>query len=423
MRKVFLSFLGTGNYFEVEYSLEKRKLPKTKFVQVAEVNYYGRDFFQEIIVVVTKSSKEKHLDELEKELLTFQEDLNLNIIEISEDLDPASQWEGFERIIDVFQMFDELYVDMTHGFRVVPVMFSTVINFLQQTKKINLSSVYYGAYDKENKPIVDVKDFYMLNKWTDGVARLIDNADTSKLSEAAQVTNSFQFNELNDPKIINAFNEMTGSILNVDINNISKNVSNALKLIEQKKEKSSTTGKQLLDLVIDKFVDLTQKETLSGKYDYNYYFMQLKIIKLLLEHNLYMQAFTAMREFVGSIGMLSRENISYSNNKGRRRRQYAEIFLSMISVKKESWVFSKDAMVSIEEYLDRFYEKSEEIGLIDLLKEFISELRKIRNGFDHAWTKENISKYNIKEKSTEFYNKLENVLEIMKNNNLFGDGA
>ena len=39
---------------------------------------------------------------------------------------------------------------------------------------------------------------------------------------------------------------------------------------------------------------------------------------MLIEHKLFMQAYTAMREFIGSIGLIKSEKAKINNNKGRK---------------------------------------------------------------------------------------------------------
>ena len=162
-RKIFLSFLGIGpkdGYKKVGYSINGQKLSETHFVQAAEIDYHGQDFFDTIIIACTKTSKEKYFNELNKDLNGKAEE-----IEISENLDPASQWEGFEKIIGKFLPNDELYLDLTHGFRSIPIMFSVAVNFLQQIKNIELKAAYYGAHDQGNN-IIDFKDFFALNLYS-----------------------------------------------------------------------------------------------------------------------------------------------------------------------------------------------------------------------------------------------------------------
>ena len=151
-------------------------------------------------------------------------------------------------------------------------------------------------------PIIDMKDFYIVNEWAEAVSRLVEDADARKMANVAAGSPGFQTGGLNDLGIIQAMGDLTGTIRNVDVNRVAAQARKALELIEAKRASSSETGRVLLDLVVDKFTILAVEDPQC--YDHSYFMLQLEIVRLLLEHRLYMQAYTVMREFVGSIGMI-----------------------------------------------------------------------------------------------------------------------
>ncbi|MCA1933127.1 MAG: TIGR02221 family CRISPR-associated protein [Calditerrivibrio sp.] len=409
-RNVFLSFLGVGKpktgYEEFEYSINGKNLPKTKFVQKAEYDYYGDNFFDRIIILVTKSSKEKYFEELNKEMNYMAES-----IEISEDLNPESQWPGFEEILKLIEPEDNIYIDMTHGFRSTPIMFSVAINFLQQIKDVEIKAVYYADIYKENKPIVDFKDFFILNKWADAVSRLVENADANKLMELGKTEHHFNIADLKDNKLIESFDKLTDTIKNVDANNIAKIASEALQQIDNKKKNSSIVENILFDIMNRKFSPLSKP--LSGKYDADYFEVQLSFIKLLIDHKLFMQAFTVMRECIGSIGLIFREDIKYSNSKGRDARRYAEVFINMLQFYPNLKFNEEDN--KILDKLKPWYEELKSKGIEKDLTSFVKEMIALRNGFDHAWTSKSGMKDNIAEDAVKFYDKLCNVVKKIFN--------
>ncbi len=408
-RKVFLSFLGIGpqdGYKKVVYSINGQELSETKFVQAAEIKYHGQDFFDKIIIACTKTSKDKYFNELNNALKGSAEE-----IEISENLDPASQWEGFEKIIGKFLPNDELYLDLTHGFRSVPIMFSIAVNFLQQIKNIELKAAYYGAHDQGNR-IIDFKDFFALNLWADAVSRLVENADAKKLAAVASGNESFQIADLNDDKMIESFNKLTDSIRNVDVNNISGIASDAIKMVKAKQAAASETEKLLLDMVIEKFSLLSTEEPLSGQYDEEYFRVQIEIIKVLIEHKLFMQAFTAMRECVGSIGLIGFENVKFSNGDGRKKRNYADVFVNMLQFDEEKWVFNEQQLIFVDK-LKPFYYKLQKNGVESKLRIFVKEMINLRNSFDHAWTSRQKSDDDINSKAFNYFEILKKSIEMI----------
>jgi len=416
MRNVFLCFLGLGSYNKekgtyeykpASYSYEGKTSKKTEFVQVAELELQNTEF-DRIIVVATGKSREYNLDKLIKEI-----DREYVLIEIEEDMSSKGQWKWFEKILLEIQHGDCLYIDLTHGFRLIPIIVSTALNFLQVAKQITLKRVFYGAYEekKEIIPIIDLSEFYQINRWADAVSRLVENADARKLAELSSDDSIQHYENLNDVVLVKSFNDLTDSIRNVDVNNISEKTNSALKLIEKKKNEAGITGNILLDLVIDKFTMLSTEEPLSGLYDRKYFEIQLKIVEVLLRHRLYMQAFTVMREHIGSLGMISQVNKKYSNADGRKKRHLADLFIHMLCYERESWSFDDVKMEKINKYLIHLYDKLENSHILKRLSDLTKNLTDYRNGFDHAWTSKKESYNDIEIKADAFYKELESITE------------
>jgi CRISPR-associated DxTHG motif protein len=315
MKNIYLSFLGIGsdrktpgvfNYDKTVYTLDGKTSGQTEFVQVAEIQMLGAHRFDGILIIATQKSFDAHFHRLKAQLNEAGASHVEHII-ISEDMSPSGQWSWFEQILDEIDFGAELTLDLTHGYRLIPIVFSAAINFLQKSKNVKINAIYYGAYDsnRECSPIVDMKEFYLINEWADGVSRLVEDADVRKIAETAVKTPQFQVGELNDGNLINAFEDLTSAIRNVDINNISEKTIRTIQLLKEKERGASATGRILLKLVMDKFASLMAYIPTTGLYDANYFRFQLQIIQLLLEHHLFMQAYTVMREFIASLGLIA----------------------------------------------------------------------------------------------------------------------
>jgi len=74
---------------------------------------------------------------------------------------------------------DELYLDITHSFRSIPLFLYVLIDFVQTLRKdenIQLSGVYYGMLEAKNDnvtPVVDLKALFEVTQWTRGVYEFI----------------------------------------------------------------------------------------------------------------------------------------------------------------------------------------------------------------------------------------------------------
>ena len=433
MRKLFISFLGLGSYkkdkdtYEYNpaiYDLNEKRSKATEFVQVAEMEIIGAGSFDAVIIVATEKSRKLHFKNLKNQLIKNGVN-DVFLIIIDEDMTAEGQWAWFEKILNHIEFEDELTIDLTHGYRSIPIVFSTAINFLQKAKKISLKAVYYGAFEKGEEsegtrvaPIVDMKEFYTINEWAEGVSRLVEDADTRKLASVAESTSHFQAGDLNDQEVVKAFQDLTDTIRNVDINRVADKANAAIALIRKKEKHASTTGKILLNLVIDKFASLTTKEPPTGKYDAQYFDLQIEVIRILLDHKLYMQAYTVMREFIGSIGMIGINKAHIQSAKGRsRRKRYAEIFVNMFQYEKSDWNFGENIVEAKERQMP-YYKKLKQIGVESKLRDFAKELTDYRNGFDHAWTLKSKVPEDIEEKGDKIMNKLRRIIQILEENHI-----
>jgi hypothetical protein len=435
MRRVYLSFLGLGQYNKESgvyaykpavYELNGKKSGQTEFVQVAELAFAGTACFDAVFIIATQLSYDVHYKALSDQLAEFGV-YPMSII-IKEDMTSRGQWQWFESILARIEHGDRLTLDLTHGYRSSPIVLSAAVNFLQKARGISLEAVYYGVFEKVRElgyaPIIDMKDFYLINEWADGVSRLVEDADARKLAKVAEQTADFQLGELNDPALVKALESLTNTIRNVDVNSVARRATDAIRLITDKKKSASETGQILLDLVIDKFAALTISEPVSGKYDKVYFQIQLEIIQLLIEHKLYMQAYTVMREFLASIGMIEVPKVKVTNSDGRdRRKRFGEIFVNMLQYPEAKWAFGeKSAKINGRDMSQKdkdwdallpFYRKLEEIGILNVLHPFVSDLVNYRNGFDHAWTAKLEAYADIEEKGKTFFFQLEKIVGVL----------
>jgi CRISPR-associated DxTHG motif protein len=428
MRKVYLSFLGRGTYdkeakqyryIPSRYELQGRKSKETKFVQAAEIEILGAANFDLLIVVATEVSDKAHFKSLERELKDLGAKV-ISLITISEDMSAEGQWQWFEKILKHIEFGDEITVDLTHGYRSAPIVFSAAINFLQKARKISLQAVYYGVFEQAKSlgyaPVIDMKDFYIVNEWAEAVSRLVEDADARKMAGVAAVSPGFQTGGLNEPEIIRAMEDLTDTIRNVDVNRVAAKARKALELIEAKRPSSSETGKVLLDLVVDKFAILAIED--PQRYDHAYFMLQLEIVRLLLEHRLYMQAYTVMREFVGSIGMIEVQKGGITSKGGRNRRfRFSGIFVNMLQFNEDQWDFPTQAQNDLGK-LRPFYERLKAAGVEILLRGFVSELVCYRNGFDHAWTSKSEAPSDISENGARMLKLLEQSVNKLKDSGL-----
>jgi CRISPR-associated Csx2 family protein len=439
MSRVFISFLGIGpdnqdGYKSLKYSYnDKHTGGQTEFVQQAEIEALGPATFDRIIILCTRESFDRFFHDLRDELV---DTLKINPDKIScekieSSLTPENQWQLFSIVNQSIQDGDQLVFDFTHGFRLLSIVLSTALHFILTSKPdVVLEHVFYGQQEENGTDgtIVDMKDFYTINEWSDGVSRLIDGADTSKLVTLVKnQTTGGSFSGIRNQELVLSLDHLTRVIKNVDTNHVASTCSKALQIIQKQKISATPEEKDLLELIQQTFKHLATSGEISGKYDRRYFEVQLNYARLLAKHGLYMQAFTVMRELIASIGMLGctgkyKKPIMNSSDGIKYRRRFGDMFFNLCQFPKEKWKWQdpvKKKNIRQPEMDDfknllPFYEMLEDKGIAENLQAFTKELADYRNGFDHAWTGKSASFQEVSENAEIFLKKLDQVLEALK---------
>ena len=400
MRRIFISSLGTGDYKPCVYKW-RGPTPKpgtvasaTRYVQRAIVELFGEPAFDKCILLVTPESRERHADALTEELRQVVPFDRIALREISSAVEDVSQqWRWFEALLREVKCGDRLVIDMTHGFRAVPIVLSAALGYLQRTKGVVLEHVLYGAHDKDGV-IVDMRDFYVVQEWADAVGRLVDNADATKLAAlAANAPKDSTFARLSDPKLADALKQLTANLRNVDVHQFASATQRALEVVGAQASAPGVTDaeRQLLEMVREKFVALVTEPPSGDRYDLAYLEVQLVAAEKLVEHGLHMQAFTVLSELIGSIGMLgligTKRDFKMTTSDGRDERGHADIFKRMIANDRAKWNF-KDCEKSKVERLQPWFDALAPV--LPRLKELSDSISKVRNGFNHGWTSKRI---------------------------------
>ena len=393
-RTILVSFLGTGNYAVASYKSwkDEQQSVATKFAQRAIAELYPHTKLDSIVIFETEQSREKNGAALREELESIGVDFSKVDVElISADVSNLSMtWKWFEVLQSKFNNGDTLVLDVTHGFRMVPVVFSAAVAYLKRVKNIRLDAVLYASYDIDGCPIVDLKDFYSISDWTEGVGRLVDSADPSFLRRTAEQESTGSFAGLNNAELLNSIEELMSAFKNVELQNIEQKARKSLDLIcKYKAQSEGALEGQVLQMVVDKFQPLMSYPPLDGTYSLGYLKLQLSLIMMLAEYKLYMQAFTAMNEWLGSLGVFLMKRgaeFKFNTSKDKSARKHADMFLRMLEfadkceTKNDDEAGLKAALEAPYSILFDKYSTREQIA--DLLK----QSKSIRNGFNHGWT-------------------------------------
>ena len=202
-RKVFISVLGTGPYSECVYGIDDKPIMSTRYVQLATLknllqiginkeSQWTKDDVA-LIFVTSKSKSEQWFVGKTREgvdgegLKAESEKMNLPFeltpIDIKDGKNEDEIWEIFNAIFSWIHEDDELYFDITHAFRYLPMLLLVLINYAKFLKNVSVKSVTYGNFKDPNdvKPIMDLTSISVLQDWTFAAGQYLENGSVNRL--------------------------------------------------------------------------------------------------------------------------------------------------------------------------------------------------------------------------------------------------
>lgn len=197
MRKVLFSFLGTGKYDPCIYTYNGKSSTETRFIQTAIYEHLSDDNLEVVIFVTSKAKKTnwedgigengEHIEGLRSTLARKLPQMKVKLVEISDSQNEVANWELFDKILEEIQDGDEIYFDITHSYRSIPIVALIVLNYARLVKNAKIKKLVYGLYDKNQVikefPIVDMTNMLSLLDWTNGVDQFIRTGDASLINE------------------------------------------------------------------------------------------------------------------------------------------------------------------------------------------------------------------------------------------------
>lgn len=204
-RKVFISILGTGNYKPCSYRQGDFTSTETRFIQEATLDFLRKRSewcatdaayifltptarianWQSEPINIYDSHKVKDYAGLEPTLSQMGLPFPVEPVEISEEGDEEAIWSVFRSIYDQIREGDQLYIDITHSFRYLPMLLLVLTNYAKELKSAEVISITYGNWEvkTEMKPIVDLGALIELQDWTVAAGEFLRNGRASRLEE------------------------------------------------------------------------------------------------------------------------------------------------------------------------------------------------------------------------------------------------
>lgn len=404
MSKKFITFLGTGPYKKCKYQFETQISDEVIFIQEVLIKAICTNFTSndEILIFLDDGSRIANWEELS----TILQNLNLRckVIDIAI-ADKAKQdiWEIFNLIYSKVNEKDELFFDVTHSFRYLPMICFSVLSYAKYLKNINVKGIYYGAFElrdiKNNiSPIINLTDCYNIMEWANAADLFTNYGITDKLKKL--VNNKSEIDKKdNSHKLV--FN----------INNITKimNCNRGQKIVEANMFKScykqiDEISQERILPVFKPILEKVQNKIKAFKLNDTTNF--LPAVKWYLNHDMIPQGITILQEGLVT-WILSKHQFDFQE---RNLRETLSAVLSRRFDNKTEWIpprFYNDYKNQIDEIMDDEY--------FTLFCPIYKKITEIRNDVNHGgFRKNSYSPELIKEKLEMSYEEIKSIIEKTK---------
>lgn len=216
-RKVFISVLGTGFYEKSHYVKDDFVSSHTRYIQQATLEWLGvkeewgkedvalflltdkaktENWSREQAVRKNRDQQEVSYESLKDVIEQMQLPCKLQTEIIPNGLSEAEIWKIFETIHRFLKEGDELYFDLTHGFRYLPMLVLVLGSYARFLNKTVVKSVSYGNFEARvsqgitssgeeilYSPIVDLLPLMELQEWAYAAGQYLDSGNVDALVE------------------------------------------------------------------------------------------------------------------------------------------------------------------------------------------------------------------------------------------------
>ena len=413
-RKVFISFLGTNNYVECIYSLNVKETKPVRFIQEALIDQLCKDWTAEDRILIFCTSKEttgengskeiNWLDNgqarvsddserigLEHRLQDLKGSMGLQTpveqVDIEAGFSENEIWGIFDTVYRKLQPGDDIYFDVTHAFRSIPLFSIVLFNYSKFMLGTRLKTILYGAFEKLG-PAYKVKELPMEQR----VAPVIDLTNIARLQEYNQIASGLKdFGKVKSLKdavlgdesaspdqtvkvLGRSIAELDEYIATINLKEIKKgnfitNFRNNLKNVKKRKE---------LVGPISNILDELNKET--GDFVSRNDYRNIEVaINWTIKHDMLMQAYPLAAEYI-----ILRVSDMFSDIKPPKLRdkQFRVFVSSILGMSVEDYI-TRNWKDTLAEYPDVADEIADDL-LVKELRPRYDHIRIARNSLAHG---------------------------------------
>lgn len=425
-RKVFISVLGYSNYGECCYVKDGFKSSKVRFIQEATLDYlqtlekWTKDDVA-YILLTNEAEQANWYDNGHKNRDTGETIIcqglssRLNMqhyqfpIKTIQNLPHGNSeteiWDIFEKVFAELRDEDELYFDLTHGFRYLPMLIMVLINYSKFLKQTLVKSITYGNYESRNTeneaPIIDLLPLSALQDWTYAAGQFLDSGNVQRLVELGnkslspilRVAKGNNLEATNLKKFLNLLNSNIEDLHTCRGINIveSKKIKDLILQINQLQSTIIKPLNPVFEKIREQFNDFSEEPDVRNGF---------VAASWCVNNGLYQQAITILQENIVTY-ICQRQNIDYTDKEKRGMINKA-FNIHYSNTPENDWMFSS-LQTADEVEQQKFQIKN--ILKDEILKRLSNSFMvctTIRNDFNHAgMNKESAKSTTLKERIKE----------------------
>ena len=410
-QKIYLSVLGTNDYLSCNYLYGKNEIANIRFVQEATIRMLCDDWMQKdrvVIFTTEKAYQANWLDNGHRDLETgYQKhckglkqciarlDLNCEVVNTSipDGRNEVEIWDFFRIFEKQIPSDSEVYVDITHSFRSLPMLAMVALNYAKITKNISMGGIYYGALEalgdiktvarmapeERRVPIFDLTAFDQLLDWAAGIDRFVSSGDARHVGRLAQssvrpILAQTQGQDEAASSIrklghhLSDFTEILSTCRGLKVKEISRLLKQDLS--EYKPSRHAAALDPLMDRIRERISRFEGEHVQDG----------LQAVRWCLRHNLIQQGFTILLETIITAVLLAID----ADIMDRKARN---------AVTGAAWVLQRKDKDKTKDLENRFYVQSKKyLQDNSQLVNPITQLVNLRNDLNHAGWRKNALK-------------------------------
>ena len=413
-RKVFISFLGTNNYIQCRYDINGVVSAPVRFVQEALIEHFCKEWTKDDRIFIFCTSKEKTGENGSKEinwldngqpriseesektgLLHRLQDMQTRIglkpqieeNDIEAGFSEEEIWDIFDTVYAKLLPDDQIYFDVTHAFRSIPLFSIVLFNYSKFMMDTKLISIMYGAFEKLGPaykvkehpidqrvaPVIDLTNIARLQEYNQIASGLKDFGKVKQLKDAI-TANRESMSDQTIRNLADSISELDEYIETIDLNEIKsgkfiRKFRNNYKNIKKKKKMVKPIS-NILDELYKETEDFVEGNS----------FRNIEVaINWTIKHEMLMQTYPLAEEYI-----ILRVADMYKNQKPKELyfKQYRFFVSSILGMPEEDFITRnwKDQLADYPDVADYIANET----LIRNLRPIYNPLRKSRNSLAHG---------------------------------------